>query len=40
VLIHAGFAIARIDEHSALETWSYLKQMGEPYEDEVFADAT
>ena len=25
VLIHAGFAIARIEEKDALETWSYLE---------------
>lgn len=25
VLIHAGFAIARIDEKDALDTWSYLE---------------
>ncbi len=27
VLVHAGFAIARIDEAEAKETWSYLNQM-------------
>ena len=25
VLVHAGFAIARIDEQDALETWDYLE---------------
>ena len=25
VLIHAGFAIAEIDEQDALETWEYLR---------------
>ncbi len=25
VLIHAGFAIATIDERDAVETWSYLR---------------
>ncbi len=25
VLVHAGFAIARIEEADALETWAYLK---------------
>lgn len=28
VLIHAGFAIARIEEKDALETWSYLESAG------------
>ncbi len=27
VLVHAGFAIAVIDEAQARETWSYLNQM-------------
>lgn len=26
VLVHAGFAIARLDEREALETWDYLRQ--------------
>jgi len=26
VLVHAGFAITRLDESSALETWDYLRQ--------------
>ncbi len=26
VLVHAGFAIAQLDEAEALETWDYLKQ--------------
>jgi hydrogenase expression/formation protein HypC len=25
VLIHAGFAIAELDEHEARETWEYLR---------------
>jgi len=29
VLVHAGFAIAQIDEEDARETWSYLSAMGE-----------
>ena len=29
VLVHAGFAIAMIDETEARETWSYLKAMGD-----------
>lgn len=28
VLVHAGFAITRISERAALETWSYLR--GDP----------
>ncbi len=28
VLVHAGFAIASIDEAEALETWDYLRQAG------------
>jgi len=27
VLVHAGFAIARMDESDAKETWSYLNDM-------------
>lgn len=26
LLIHAGFAITRIDERDAMETWDYLRQ--------------
>lgn len=26
VLVHAGFAIATLDEREALETWDYLRQ--------------
>lgn len=26
VLVHAGFAIAQLDEAEALETWDYLRQ--------------
>jgi hydrogenase expression/formation protein HypC len=26
LLIHAGFAIARLEEREALETWNYLSQ--------------
>jgi len=28
VLVHAGFAIAEIDEAAARETWGYLQEMG------------
>ena len=27
VLIHAGFAITQLEEHDALETWDYLRQV-------------
>ena len=27
VLVHAGFAIAQLDEREALETWDYLRQI-------------
>jgi len=30
VLVHAGFAITRLDEQTALETWQLLKQMYQP----------
>ena len=29
VLVHAGFAIAKLDEAAAKETWSYLRQISE-----------
>jgi hydrogenase expression/formation protein HypC len=33
VLVHAGFAITRIEEREALETWDYLRQiLDEPSE--------
>jgi hydrogenase expression/formation protein HypC len=28
VLVHAGFALNRLDEADALETWHYLKEAG------------
>ncbi len=28
VLVHAGFAISTIDEKDALETWDYLRVIG------------
>ncbi|MBU0754113.1 MAG: HypC/HybG/HupF family hydrogenase formation chaperone [Planctomycetes bacterium] len=28
VLVHAGFAISRLEEAEAMETWDYLKQSG------------
>jgi len=35
VLIHVGFALARIDEAEARETLEFLRQLGEPYEQEL-----
>lgn len=35
VLIHVGFALARIDEEQARETLELLEQMGETYEQEL-----
>ncbi len=35
VLIHVGFAIARIDEAEAAATLSLLEGLGEPYEQEL-----
>ena len=35
VLVHVGFALARIDEEQARETLALLEQMGEAYEQEV-----
>jgi hydrogenase expression/formation protein HypC len=27
VLVHAGFAISQLEEHEALQTWDYLRQV-------------
>jgi hydrogenase expression/formation protein HypC len=35
VLVHVGFALARIDEAEARETLELLEQMGEAYEQEL-----
>lgn len=35
VLIHVGFAISRIDEEEAVRTTEFLKQLGDPYEQEL-----
>ena len=35
VLVHVGFALARIDEEQARETLALLEQMGEAYEQEL-----
>ena len=41
VLVHAGFAIAQLDEAEALQTWDYLRQMlGEAGTAESEADAS
>ena len=39
VLIHAGFAIAQLDEDEARETWDYLKQVLEDPMAEAGGDA-
>ncbi len=36
VLIHAGFAIAQLEEKEAHETWDYLRQaLGDAFDDAV-----
>ncbi|MBA3885830.1 MAG: HypC/HybG/HupF family hydrogenase formation chaperone [Acidobacteria bacterium] len=35
VLIHVGFAISKIDEDEARRTTEFLKQLGDPYEEEL-----
>jgi hydrogenase expression/formation protein HypC len=35
VLLHVGFAISRIDEEEARRTTEFLKQLGDPYEQEL-----
>jgi hydrogenase expression/formation protein HypC len=37
VLIHVGFALAKIDEEEARTTLSYLEEMGQAYRDELRA---
>lgn len=37
VLVHVGFAMARIDEKEALLTLAAVKQLGEAYTDELEA---
>jgi len=39
VLIHVGFALAKIDENEARITLSHLEQMGQAYQDELRAIA-
>lgn len=38
VLVHAGFAIARVEERDAFETWSYLNRMPVAERAEVLAE--
>jgi hydrogenase expression/formation protein HypC len=35
VLIHVGFALAKVDEHEAHATLALLRQMGDAYEQEL-----
>jgi hydrogenase expression/formation protein HypC len=35
VLIHVGFALSKIDEEEARATRAFLKQLGQPYEQEL-----
>jgi hydrogenase expression/formation protein HypC len=37
VLVHVGFAMARIDQHEADLTLAAVKQMGQSYDDELSA---
>jgi hydrogenase expression/formation protein HypC len=37
VLVHVGFAMAKIDQHEADLTIEAVKQMGQSYTDELFA---
>lgn len=37
VLVHVGFAMAKIDETEALMTLAAVKQLGEAYRDEIEA---
>ena len=42
VLIHVGFALAKIDEEEASNTLSFIKELGSVYDDEIdqFREAT
>jgi hydrogenase expression/formation protein HypC len=35
VLIHVGFAMSKIDEQEAQDTLAFLKELGEPFEQEL-----
>ena len=37
VLVHVGFAMAKIDEHEAAQTLEAVKKMGQTYKDEIDA---
>lgn len=37
VLVHVGFAMAKIDQHEADQTLAAVKQMGQAYYDEIDA---
>ncbi|MCS7264589.1 MAG: HypC/HybG/HupF family hydrogenase formation chaperone [Armatimonadetes bacterium] len=37
VLVHVGFAIQKVDEEEAERTLEFLRQLGQPYEDELRA---
>ena len=42
VLIHVGFAMAKIDEEEAASTLSFIKELGSVYDDEIeqFSEST
>ena len=35
VLLHVGFALARIDEDEAMETLAFMRDLGSVYDDEI-----
>jgi hydrogenase expression/formation protein HypC len=35
VLVHAGFAIAEVDEQSARETWDYLAEVADAFAEDL-----
>ncbi len=35
VLVHVGFAMARIDEDEAAQTLAFIKELGSIYDDEI-----
>lgn len=35
VLIHVGFALSQIDEEEARQTYAFLQEMGQAYDDEI-----
>ena len=40
VLLHVGFAMAKIDEAEAVETLAFMRELGSVYDDEVEAFGT